>query len=258
MNLNKITSPTVSFEKGKLNFTKNQKCRWCVWLFCLFFYTQNPQALWGIGRSCESVFKRNTVLFFNYDFKNPLSKTLIESYWQAHHLQFFANQNKKQIKKIEKGLKKMVEILEQDKEQDQEQKENSTGDVDSLNKKEIKHEHSVSALERVSNTINKTSIETAINKIPQIIELVRKSPPEELLSHRQTVQAVMAFFAKLLPIALKDPNPQQVHWGRIQLILKEIESFNGQDGLSSRFALYKINRAIEKWYSIKEFIKCKI
>ena len=206
---------------------KNQKCRWWGFLFCLFFYTQSPQALWGIGRSCESVFKRNTVLFFNYDFKNPLSKTLIESYWQAHHLQFFANQNKKQIKKIEKGLKKMVEILEQDK------------------------EHS-------ANTINKTSIETAINKIPQIIELVRKSPPEELLSHRQTVLAIMAFFAKLLPIALKDPNPQQVHWGRIQLILKEIESFNGQDGLSSRFALYKINRAIEKWYSIKEFIKCKI
>ena len=199
----------------------------CI-LFSPVFHTQQVSAFLGIKRVCESVFKKNSVLFSNYDFKNPVSKTLVESYWLSRHLEFFANQNKKkQIKQWESGIKEVVEFLE-------------------------------AGPNQANPRLKQLSIPEVINQLPQIIEFVRKSPKESALSHRQTVQAIMAVITKFLPTVLKDPDIQQVHWNRIYLILNEIKSFDGQDISSSHFALYKINRAIEKWYSIKEFIRCRV
>ena len=200
-------------------------------ILCFFILDmQGSWALFGIKGACEGVFRKHSILFSNYDFKNPLSKTLMESYWLAQHLKFFDGQSKKEITKWEKGLKEMVELLEHSADP------RSSAKISQLN----------------------ISMDTLINKVPQIIEVVRKSPPESALSHRQTALAVMAVFAKLLPTALKESDQRQVHYERIHLILKEIENFEGRDELSSHFALYKINRAIEKWYSIKEFIRCKV
>ena len=258
-NLNLIrTGSTTGLQKGTplVPSAGRAKSIWFKWvvlgffMLCFFmFQIQNVSALWGIKGLCESVFRKNTIFFSSYDFKNPLSKTLVESYWLSHHLKFFTDQNKRQIKKWEKGLKEMVEILEHTPSL-------ASGRMPTVATASLKQESSRSNGHRLQQL--NISMETVINKIPQIIEFARKSSPEEALSHRQTAQAVMAVFAKILPTALKEQDPRQVHWNRIHVILKEIENFDGKDGLSNPFALYKINRAIEKWYSIKEFIRCKV
>ncbi len=204
-----------------------------IFICFVVFYVPHSPAFLNLKGLCEMVFKKNTAFLSDQDFKNPLSRTLMESYWLAHHLKFFASQNKKQIKKWEKGLGEMVEILEQ-----------------SVSHSTLRE---ASQLKQLN-----ISIETVINKIPQIIEMTRKSPPEEALNHRQTTLAVMAVLAKFIPVALKEPDLRKIHWGRIHTILKEVENFDGRDRQKGRFALYKINRAIEKWYSIKELIRCKV
>ena len=218
-----------------------------IFIWFVVFYVPYSQAF--LKGLCEIVFRKNNVFLSNHDFKNPLSKTLVESYWQAQHLQFFADQNKKQIKQWEKGLGEMIEILEYI-----EHKNQATGLDQNSNNRGI---HSPSRQASQLTQLN-VSIETLINKIPQIIEVARKSSTEEALSHRQAIQVVMAVFAKFLPVALKEPDPRKIHWNRIRMILKEIENFDGSNRQKDRFALYKINRVIEKWYSIKEFIRCKV
>ncbi len=164
------------------------------------------------------------IFFTSYtSIKNPLSQILVEGHQRLESLKWFGRQ--KHAREFDKGLKEIVELLE-----------HSPAQQEWLRRAGI-------------------SLEKLINKIPEIIEFTEQVSPEEALYYRNITKAVLAVFSKHLPAALKTNDPSQIDWPRIHVILKNIAAFDKQNPRSS---LFKIKRAIEGRYSLKEFILCRV
>ncbi len=175
----------------------------------------------GIISFCRTAFSRKDTFLAEHDFKNPTAKTLVEGYQIIKGLKWF---KRKQIKEFEKGLKEMVEFLE--------------------------HPHSdTRQLQGLS-----IPLEVLARKSHEIIKFTKQSPQADAIYFRQITQAVLALFGKHFPSVLKN-HSYQVDWPRINLIVKNIADF---DIHNPRFSLYKIKRAIEGRYSLKEFILCRM
>ena len=165
------------------------------------------------------MFSRGGESYFSTNHQNPLFNILISCHLTAKNEKWFAN--KKQIKMSEQGLKKMINFLE-------------SGQTAELN-------------------YLKVPIADLIQKTHQIMEALKDMPAEEALLFRQTAKAVLALFSKHIPILIKE-DPTLMDWPRINLIAKQIVDF---DPKSPQFSLYKIKRAIQGRYSLKEFILCR-
>lgn len=174
---------------------------------------------------CSRAFfsKETSSFFIAGEFNNPVSKTIIEGYETAKRLQLF--DNKKQIREFEKGLKDMLEFLE----------------------------HTHAHKEQMILSKLDVSLEASVNKVPEIMEFVQGLQPGEALYFKKIAQAVLAIFSKHIPVMLKE-DISQADWPRMNLILKNVVAFDMQN---PRFSLYKIKRAIEGRYSLKEFILCR-
>ena len=173
---------------------------------------------------CGTVFMNREAFFTSYtSLTNPLSRILVEGHLRVESLKWFGRQ--KHTREFDKGLKEIVELLER-----------SPAQQEQLRRSGI-------------------SLEKLISKIPEIIEFTEQLPAEEALYYRNITKAVLAVFSKHLPAALKTNDPSQIDWPRINLILKNIAAFDKQNPRSS---LFKIKRAIEGRYSLKEFILCRV
>ena len=168
--------------------------------------------------------KRETASFSVEEFNNPISKVLIKGHQTAKRSQIF--DNKKQIREFEKGLKDMLDFLERVPTQKEQM---------ILKKLEV-------------------SLEASVNKIPEIMEFVQGLHPVEALYFKKIARAVLAVFSKHMPTMLRE-DTSRAGWSRMNFILKSIVAFDVQ---RPRFSLYKIKRAIERWYSLKEFILCRV
>ena len=93
-----------------------------------------------------------------------------------------------------------------------------------------------------------------IYRTAEIMEFLKQSSPEEALYFSKVTQAIFSIFSKHLPVVLKQ-DLQQVDWPRINLILQAVANFDSQN---PRFSLYKVKRAIEGRYSLREFILCRM
>ena len=95
----------------------------------------------------------------------------------------------------------------------------------------------------------------AINAFPEIVKFVQKTKPSS--EHKDyndlVMEAVIQTFNKHVP-AFLDTHTFNKDWARINLILNEIANFDPKKG---NFSFYKIKRAIEGRYSLKEYILCK-
>ena len=177
----------------------------------------------GLLSLCKTAFLGKKPFLEGYDFQNPTAQVLVEGYRTAKDLKWF---KRKQAKEFEKGLKELVEFLE--------------------------HSHSHTSADPLKNL--SVPLEELTHKVPEIINFTRQqTSPAKALYFRQVTQAVLAFFAKHLPAVLN--NSSQADWQRINLIAKNISDFDTQN---PRFSLYKIKRAIEGRYSLKEFILCRL
>lgn len=192
-------------------------------LFLLFFCIHNSDALFNY---CMKAFSGKKDFFSSvYDqVSNPLTKNLVESYQVAYELKLF--DSRKQVKQFSKGLKDMVEFLER-----------------SPTHKE----------KEVLNNLN-ISIDMLIYRTSEIMEFIKQSSPEEALYFSKITQAIFSIFSKHLPVVLKQ-DLHQVDWPRMNLILQTVANFDSQN---PRFSLYKVKRAIEGRYSLKEFILCRM
>lgn len=170
---------------------------------------------------CKIAFSRKKTFLADHDFKNPSAKALVEGYQIIKDLKWL---KRKQIREFEKGLKDMVEFLERP--------HSDTRQLQELS----------------------VPLEVLISKSFEIIEITTQSPLKDAIYFRQITQAVLVLFSKHFPSALKN-HPHQVDWPRINLIVKNIAEFDTQN---PRFSLYKIKRAIEGRYSLKEFISCRL
>ena len=199
-------------------------------IFFLIMCTYNSGAL--VGSLCSKVFFNRKAAFIDLNCKNPLAVLLVEGHKTAlvegHKA---ANRSwiyvsKKQIKEFEKGLREIAEFLERSPTQKEQM---------ILNRLDV-------------------SLEASVNKIPEIMDFVQGLHPVEALYFKKIMQAVLAVFSKHIPTILKE-DINQIDWLRMNFILKSIVAFDIQ---KPRFSLYKIKRAIEGRYSLKEFILCRV
>lgn len=192
-------------------------------LFLLFFCIHNSDAFLSY---CMRAFSSEKDFFSSiYDqVNNPLTKTLIDSYQVAYELKLF--DGKRQVKEFSEGLKDMVEFLERSPTQKERE---------------------------VLNNLN-ISIDMLIYRTSEIMEFVKQSSPEEALYFSKVTQAVFSIFSKYLPVILKQ-DLHQTEWSKVNLILQEVVNF---DSRNPKFSLYKIERTIERWYSLREWILCRM
>ena len=173
-----------------------------------------PGSVAGVDSACMDG-------FVYHEFENLLARALVDNCRTARDLKWF--NNKKQGKEFEKDLKEIVNFWE----------------------------YSFSQRELLRNL--NISSETIIDKISEIIKYTKQAPAEDAVYFQKITLAVLAMFAKHLPIAAKE-EVSQVDWPRLSLILKHIIAFDSQN---PRFSLYKIKRVIEGRYSLREFILCR-
>lgn len=95
--------------------------------------------------------------------------------------------------------------------------------------------------------------EKAAAKVPEIMEFVKNAPPKEASYFQQIALNVLAIFSKHLPEALEEG--PGADWTQISFTLKSVADF---DETRPRWSLYKIKRAINKRYDLKEHAKCII
>ncbi|MDE0118404.1 MAG: hypothetical protein OXM55_00150 [Bdellovibrionales bacterium] len=189
----------------------------------LFLHSYIPASFAAISL-CGTVFIGREAFFTSYiSLKNPLSQILVEGHQRLENLKWFGRQ--KHTMEFDKGLKEIVKLLE----------------------------HSPAQQEQLRRA--GISLEKLINKIPEIIAFTEQLPLEEAPYYRDITKAVLATFSKHLPAALKKHDSNQIDWPRINLILKNIAAFDKQNPRSS---LFKIKRAIEGRYSLREFILCRV
>lgn len=192
-------------------------------LCVLSVYTYSSSA--QVSSFCSRVFfNRKASVFAGVESNNLLAQIIIKGLRMSEESHRFVN--RKQIREFEKGLMEIKEFLERSpthKEQD--------------------------VLRRLG-----VSIEQPINKIPEIMEFVRTVDPTEGPYFGQIAQAVLAVFSKHIPTILKE-DASHTDWSRMNNILRTIAAFDGQ---RPQFSLYKIKRAIEGRYSLKEFILCRV
>lgn len=194
-----------------------------VILLFLFFFICNSDAFLSY---CMRAFSSKKDFFSSiYDqANNPLTKTLINSYQVAYELRFF--DGKRQVKEFSDGLKETVEFLERSPTQKEREVLNSLG----------------------------VSVDMLIYRTSEIMEFIKQSSPEEALYFREVTQAVFSIFSKYLPVILKR-DLHQTDWPKVNLILQEVVNFDSQN---PKFSLYKIGRTVERWYSLREWILCRI
>ena len=190
-------------------------------LCVLSVYTYSSSA--QVSSFCNRVFfNRKASVFAGVESNNLLAQIKgLRMSEESHRFD-----NRKQIREFEKGLMEMKEFLERSpthKEQD--------------------------VLRRLG-----VSIEQPISKIPEIMEFVQTVDPTKGPYFGQIAQAVLAVFSKHIPTILKE-DASQTDWSRMNNILRTIAAFDRQ---RPQFSLYKIKRAIEGRYSLKEFILCRV
>ena len=194
-----------------------------VCLFCFIYIVPTHHSSANLASFCSRMFTGKEDHFFHQEFHNPLTKKIIEQYQIARDLKWFGNTKKR--KEFEKGMKEMVEFLESPSIQN--------GQLKNL----------------------RVSLEDIVGKISEIMEFTKNLPKEEeSVYFVKITQAVLAALNKHLPMIIK-ADANQVDWPRVNLILKQIAAF---DMKSPRFSMYKIKRAIEGRYSLKEFILCRM
>ena len=208
-------------------------------IFICFLFILTGVLYSGAGGAglCSQIFSKRKGFFELQTFNNPLTTILAEGYLTAKKLKWFNSQ--KRARELESGLKETAQLLEAN-----------------FERKETLNTTSQDILTTQPEQLRNLNIplEKVINKVPEIIKFVEQSPVEESAYFRKIGQAVLAVFGKHIPSLLKE-KPEQVDWARINLIVKNIADFNPQD---PRFSLYKIKRAIEGRYSLKEFILCRM
>ena len=100
-------------------------------------------------------------------------------------------------------------------------------------------------------------LNSALAKLPEIINFMKETPQnssKDMNKYTNLIfQSVLVTFSKHVPAYL-DTQFSDKDWGRINLILRLISQFDPSKG---HFSLYKIKRAIEGRYSIREYILCK-
>lgn len=212
-----------------IGFRFSQKIFFNFFMFFLLIYVY-PAFGKGVRTACKNAFMDQSFVFDTAEFKNPLSKVLIQGHQQARDLKFLQSlkvlRKKKQNKMFDRGLREMLKFLERSP-------KNKEAEV----------------LRRLD-----VSMEDAINNVSKIMEFVESLPEGEALYYRKTAQAVLAVFSKYVPIMLQQP-PSALDIPRMSLILKDIANFDPQ---RPRYSLYKIKRSIEGRYSMREFVLCKV
>ena len=179
----------------------------------------------GVGSLCSRIFfDKKVSVFAGLECNDSRGTVLIEAHRTAEQLQMFAR--KKEIQEFEKGLREVAGFLER-----------------SPTPKEQ------AVLDRLD-----VSLKTSMNKIPEIMEFITEASPTEARYFGQIAQATLAVFSKHIPTILRE-DVNQTDWPRINHILRNVAAFNKQ---RPEFSLYKIKRAIEGRYSLKEFILCRV
>ncbi len=210
--------------KESLTFKRDFKHYFLFSIMCfLVIYTYSSSA--GVGSLCSRMFfNKKASAFAGLECNDPRGKVLLEAHRTAERLQMFIGN--KEVREFEKGLRRMAEFLERP----------PTG-------KE----------QEILNHFN-TSIEASVNKIPEMMEFVQNVHPTKAPYFGRITEAVLAMFSKHIPTMLKE-DANQIDLPRINLILKSIAAF---DANRPEFSLYKIKRAIEGRYSLREFILCRV
>ena len=99
------------------------------------------------------------------------------------------------------------------------------------------------------------SLEPAIKKIPDMIRFLEEGGKNsEDIYSRQVFSAALAALGKHVPVYLKDDQPAQLDWPRLNRILKTLSEFDRDRGYVSFF---RIKEAVEEAYSLREYIFCK-
>ena len=193
-------------------------------LFFIVFYPPSSQSqgqaiCWGIFGKEEASFTES----LSESFKDPLAKIIFQGHKTALDLRWLPP---KELPEFEKGLKAISSFLD-------ENPDYQTTTV--LKKLEV-------------------PLEKATKKIPDIIEFSKNTTKDKAPYFQMIAQAALALFSKHIPTALKE-DPYLTDWPRINLILKSVAEFDTE---KPEFSLYKIKRTIERRYSLKEFIFCRM
>ena len=151
------------------------------------------------------------------NFINPLTQTVLREHHTANHLRWF---DKVKMGDFTRSLFHLTEFTE-----------------------------NPSALTEES----KIFLESAVAKIPEIMEFVKNASAEEAPHAQQIALSVLATFSKHIPEALAEG--PEADWGRISLIVKHISAF---DRTKPKWSLHIIKRAIRGRYDLEEYIKCRV
>ena len=178
----------------------------------------------GISEACQKLFKRADASFMESHFEDPLARALVAGYRIGKKFKWFNKiGGRGAAKKWEKELRETIHVLEH-----------------------------ASVEGRFSQNLTVSPGELT-QKISEIMRFSEKQLLKEDIYFGKIMAAVMAVAVKYLP-ELARSAPGYTDWPRMNLILNSIAEF---DSSRPRYSLYKIKRAIEGRYSLKEFILCK-
>ena len=195
-------------------------------LFVLIFPLQ------GTGKktsSCPQAFvSRRSPLkkYLERDLNNLFSQIVLESYRKTEKSLWIGR--KKHHKVLEQALSDFIELLER-----------------TPTKRE----------QRGLTALSAEFFEEGLKKIHEIVDFTNEVSEGKALYFQKIVQSVFATFGKHIPKALNEEgHHSEMDWARINFILKSIAKF---DKNRPEFSLYKIKRAIEGRYSLREYILCR-
>ena len=179
--------------------------------------------------SCPQAFvSRKSPLkrYLERDLKNLFSQVVFESYREAEKANWIGR--KKHHKVLEQALSDFIEFLER-----------------APTKRE----------QRGLTALSAEFFEEGLRKMPGMVEFANTVSKDKAPYVQKIVQSVFTTFGKHIPKALTEGKIyEEIDWPRINLILQSIAEF---DRNKPEFSLYKIKRAIEGRYSLREYILCR-